>query len=31
MTMSTADAVILARESYWKNVLLSRVYGYNKK
>jgi len=30
MAMFTADAVILARESYWKSVLLSRVYGYNK-
>lgn len=27
---NTADAVILARESHWKNVMLSRQFGYNK-
>ena len=28
--MKTDDRVIIARESYWKGVLLSRGFGYNK-
>jgi hypothetical protein len=27
---NTADEVILKRESHWKNVMLSRTFGYNK-
>ena len=30
MPVTLADEAILARESYWKNVLLTREYGYNK-
>jgi hypothetical protein len=29
-TFNTADEVILSRESHWKNVMLSRIFGYNK-
>lgn len=29
-SMRTNDAYVLERESYWKNVLLSREYGHNK-
>lgn len=29
MLMNTSDDYVLDRESYWKNVLLSREYGYN--
>ena len=28
--MKTDDTVVINRESYWKNVLLSRDFGYNK-
>ena len=28
--MSTSDDAIIARESHWKNALLSRAFGYNK-
>ena len=30
MTMTTSDEVVIARESYWKSVLLTREHGYNK-
>ena len=30
MTMTTSDQSIIERESFWKNVLLTREYGYNK-
>jgi len=30
MLMTSSDNYILERESYWKNVLLSREFGYNK-
>lgn len=30
MTMTTPDKSILDRESFWKNVLLTREHGYNK-
>lgn len=30
MAMNTADDTIIARESHWKSVLLTREYGYNK-
>lgn len=29
-TFNTADEIILNRESHWKNVMLSRQFGYNK-
>ena len=29
-SMRTADAEVLARESYWMDVLLSRKFGLNK-
>lgn len=29
-SMRTDDAIVLARETYWKNVLLSRSLGHNK-
>lgn len=29
-SMKTDDKVVISRESYWKNVLLSRDFGYNK-
>jgi hypothetical protein len=29
-SMRTSDEHVLARESYWKDVLLSREFGYNK-
>jgi hypothetical protein len=29
-SMRTDDAYVLERESYWKNVLLSREYGHNR-
>lgn len=29
-TFNTADELILARESHWKRVMLSRQFGYNK-
>ena len=29
-TMKTDDQIVIDREQYWKNVLLSREYGYNK-
>ena len=28
--MKTDDSIIINRESYWKNVMLSREFGYNK-
>ena len=28
--MRTSDEDVLARENYWKEVLLSREFGYNK-
>jgi hypothetical protein len=28
--MRTSDEHVLAREGYWKDVLLSREFGYNK-
>jgi len=30
MSMSTSDDAIIARESHWKNALLTREFGYNK-
>jgi hypothetical protein len=30
MSMTTPDDVVIRRECYWKSVLLSREYGYNK-
>lgn len=30
MTKTTPDHVVIARESHWKRVLLSREFGYNK-
>lgn len=27
---NTPDEVILQREAYWKNVLISREFGYNR-
>ena len=30
-SMNTDDKVIISRESYWKDILLSRRFGYNKK
>ena len=30
MSMSASDDFIMARESHWKTVLLTRVFGYNK-
>jgi hypothetical protein len=29
-SMRTADEHVLKRESYWKDVLLSRKFGHNK-
>ena len=29
-TSNTPDEVILNREAHWKNVMLSRQFGYNK-
>jgi hypothetical protein len=30
-TMKTDDLVVIERETYWKNVLMTRApYGYNK-
>jgi hypothetical protein len=29
-SMRTSDEHVLAREAYWKDVLLSRKFGYNK-
>jgi hypothetical protein len=29
-TMRTSEKYVLAREGYWKDVLLSREFGYNK-
>ena len=29
-TPKTDDNILIAREQYWKSVLLSRQYGYNK-
>ena len=29
-SMRTSDEHVLAREGYWKDVLLSRKFGYNK-
>jgi hypothetical protein len=29
-TSKTDDSIIIQREKYWKNVLLSREYGYNR-
>jgi hypothetical protein len=28
--MRTSDEHVLTREAYWKDVLLSRKFGYNK-
>ncbi|HEX2950197.1 MAG TPA: GIY-YIG nuclease family protein, partial [Armatimonadota bacterium] len=30
MSMSMPDDLVIARESYWKSILLTREYGYNK-
>ena len=30
-TFNTSDEVIIRRESYWKNVMLSRKFGYNRQ
>jgi len=28
--MKTNDQILITREKFWKNVLMSRKFGYNK-